>query len=53
MNRTIFFGEYKCSGPGSNLNQRAPYVHKLDDTEASIYLNTSYIDGDGWIQPFI
>ncbi|XP_008809346.1 probable pectinesterase 8 [Phoenix dactylifera] len=50
--QTLFYGEYKCSGPGANQSMRAPYVQKLSDAQALPFLNASYIDGDQWLQPF-
>ncbi|GLT28158.1 hypothetical protein SLA2020_031090 [Shorea laevis] len=50
--QTIFYGEYNCSGPGANLTMRATYVQRLNDTQASPYLNISFIDGDQWLQPY-
>ncbi|KAJ4815953.1 Pectinesterase [Rhynchospora pubera] len=50
--QTIFYGEYKCTGLGANMTYRAPYVHKLNDTEAAPFLNTSFIDGDDWLKPY-
>jgi len=52
FHRTVFFGEYRCSGPGANSTLRVAYAQKLNDTQISPYLNTSYIDGDQWLQPF-
>ncbi|XP_028788514.1 probable pectinesterase 8 [Neltuma alba] len=49
--QTIFYGEYKCTGPGADLNMRAPYVQRLNDTIASTFINTSFIDGDQWLFP--
>ncbi|KAG0451569.1 hypothetical protein HPP92_015684 [Vanilla planifolia] len=51
--QSIFYGEYRCTGPGSNQSLRAPYVLKLNDSQAAPFLNTSFIDGDQWLQPFI
>ncbi|KAJ0975915.1 hypothetical protein J5N97_017880 [Dioscorea zingiberensis] len=50
--QTIFYGEYKCGGIGANPTMRAPYVKKLNDTEAAPFLSTSFIDGMQWLQPF-
>ncbi|XP_020595086.1 probable pectinesterase 8 [Phalaenopsis equestris] len=50
--QTVFYGEYKCSGAGANQNLRAPYVLKLNDEQAAPFLNSSYIDGDQWLQPY-
>ncbi|KAB2613370.1 pectinesterase 8 [Pyrus ussuriensis x Pyrus communis] len=48
--QTIFYGEYNCSGAGANMSLRAPYVQKLNDTQASLFLNASFIDGGDWLQ---
>ncbi|OIT28063.1 PREDICTED: probable pectinesterase 8 isoform X2 [Nicotiana attenuata] len=50
--QTIFYGEYNCSGAGSNMSQRAPYVQKLNDTQALPFLSSSFIDADQWLQSF-
>ncbi|KAM1240359.1 hypothetical protein EV1_045493 [Malus domestica] len=51
--QTIFYGEYNCSGAGANMSLRAPYVQKLNDTQASLFLNVSFIDGGDWLQSII
>ncbi|CAA2975457.1 probable pectinesterase 8 [Olea europaea subsp. europaea] len=51
--QSIFYGEYNCSGPGANLTLRAPYVQRLNDTQASPFLNVSFIDADQWLQPYM
>ncbi|KAI4305531.1 hypothetical protein L6164_028894 [Bauhinia variegata] len=48
--QTIFYGEYNCSGLGANMSMRAPYVQRLNDTQALPFLNTTFIDGDQWLQ---
>ncbi|XP_068334468.1 probable pectinesterase 8 [Pyrus communis] len=48
--QTIFYGEYNCLGAGANMSLRAPYVQKLNDTQASLFLNVSFIDGGDWLQ---
>jgi Pectinesterase len=50
--RTIYYGEYRCTGPGANMTSRAPFVHMLNDTEAAPFLSTSFIDGDDWLKPY-
>ncbi|PIA40035.1 hypothetical protein AQUCO_02500035v1 [Aquilegia coerulea] len=50
--QTIFYGEYKCTGGGANVTMRAPYTQMLNDTQASPFLSTSFIDGDQWLEPF-
>ncbi|CAM8904410.1 unnamed protein product [Rhodiola kirilowii] len=50
--QTVFYGEYNCTGSGANMTMRAAYVQRLNDTDVSPFLNTSFIDGDEWLQPF-
>ncbi|XP_062104819.1 probable pectinesterase 8 [Humulus lupulus] len=50
--QTIYYGEYKCSGAGANMSLRASYVQRLNDTEASNFLNVSFIGANQWLQPF-
>ncbi|TQD79547.1 hypothetical protein C1H46_034907 [Malus baccata] len=51
--QTIFYGEYNNSGAGANMSLRAPYLQKLNDTQASLFLNVSFIDGGDWLQSVI
>jgi hypothetical protein len=50
--RTVFYGEYNCSGSGANMTMRASYVQRLNDTQALPFLNVSFIEGDQWLQPY-
>ncbi|XP_057954755.1 probable pectinesterase 8 [Malania oleifera] len=50
--KTIFYGEYMCRGPGANVTLRVPYAQQLNDTQASPFLNLSFIDADQWLQPY-
>ncbi|CAN8306203.1 unnamed protein product [Cochlearia groenlandica] len=47
---TIYYGEYNCTGPGAEMSKRASYVQKLNETQVGEFINTSYIDGDLWLQ---
>lgn len=50
--RTIFYGEYKNSGPGSDVSRRvswAGYRPSLSDEEAGRYTVASFIDGTEWL----
>ncbi|KAI3976614.1 hypothetical protein MKX01_008472 [Papaver californicum] len=51
--QTIFYGEYKCTGEGANTTLRTSYAQNLNDTQASSFINMSFIDGDQWLQPFV
>ncbi|KAH9786912.1 Pectinesterase [Citrus sinensis] len=45
----VFYGEYKCSGPGANLTGRVPWARILTDEEAKPFIGTYYVDGDTWL----
>ena len=47
--RTIFFGEYGCSGPGANNTYRVPYAKQLSVEEATPFMDISFIDGHEWL----
>lgn len=47
--KTAFYGEYKCSGPGANLQNRVAWAHQLTDSQAVPFMSTSFIDGQAWI----
>jgi len=32
------------------MSKRAPYVQKLNETQVALLINTSFIDGDQWLQ---
>ncbi|CAK9872176.1 unnamed protein product, partial [Sphagnum jensenii] len=42
---TVYYGQYKCYGPGANENARVAWSHELADEEAQPFLNLSFIDG--------
>ncbi|KAA8543009.1 hypothetical protein F0562_021496 [Nyssa sinensis] len=45
----VYYGEYKCSGAGSNITGRVTWARVLTDEEAMPFLGTYYIDGDTWL----
>ncbi|KAH7516944.1 hypothetical protein FEM48_Zijuj09G0009400 [Ziziphus jujuba var. spinosa] len=45
----VYYGEYKCGGPGANLSGRVPWARALRDEEAKPFIGTYYIDGDSWL----
>ncbi|XP_010546117.1 PREDICTED: pectinesterase PPME1-like isoform X2 [Tarenaya hassleriana] len=49
--KTVFYGEYKCYGPGSLKHKRVPYTQDLDATEARRFLTLGYIQGSKWLLP--
>ncbi|XP_050891756.1 probable pectinesterase 53 [Lathyrus oleraceus] len=46
---TIYYGEYKCSGPGSNFSGRAPWARNLTDEEAQPFIEIHFIEGETWL----
>ncbi|XP_019100769.1 PREDICTED: putative pectinesterase 14 [Camelina sativa] len=47
--KTVYYGEHRCYGPGVNHSQRVPYGKQLTDSEAAPFTNISFIDGDQWL----
>ncbi|KAH7294618.1 hypothetical protein KP509_27G009900 [Ceratopteris richardii] len=47
---TVFYGQYKCSGPGSRRNRRVPWSHELSDAQAQPFLQLSFIGAGNWLQ---
>ncbi|KDP28296.1 hypothetical protein JCGZ_14067 [Jatropha curcas] len=45
----VFYGEYKCSGPGANYTGRVPWARILTDEDAKPFIGTYYVDGDTWL----
>ncbi|KAL5700757.1 pectinesterase [Ranunculus cassubicifolius] len=49
--QSVYYGEYKCSGPGADISRRVSWARMLNDTEAQPFLGTYYVDGDTWLLP--
>ncbi|KAM0949227.1 putative pectinesterase [Dioscorea sansibarensis] len=49
--RTVFYGEYKCMGPGAVTNQRVNYSRVLTDRQAKHYLDLNFIYASTWLLP--
>ncbi|XVF88638.1 hypothetical protein PTKIN_Ptkin19aG0066900 [Pterospermum kingtungense] len=47
---TVFYGQYKCWGPGASYAGRVPWSRELTDEEAKPFLSLSLIDGSEWIK---
>eukprot|EP01018_Ginkgo_biloba_P020327 Gb_01460 [translate_table: standard] len=45
----VFYGQYKCRGPGADVSNRVRWSRELQDDEAAPFLNTTFIDGDQWL----
>ncbi|KAG9449668.1 hypothetical protein H6P81_009633 [Aristolochia fimbriata] len=49
--RTVFYGEYKCYGPGARRSGRVGWSRELSSQEAAPFLSKSLIDGTHWLRP--
>ncbi|KAJ9538943.1 hypothetical protein OSB04_031676 [Centaurea solstitialis] len=47
---TVYYGQYKCSGPGATFAGRVSWSRELTDEEAKPFLSLSFIDGSEWIK---
>ncbi|CAM0954498.1 unnamed protein product [Alopecurus aequalis] len=47
---TVFYGQYKCSGPGANYAGRVDWSRELTDEEAKPFISLSFIDGWEWLR---
>nr|CAD1825471.1 unnamed protein product [Ananas comosus var. bracteatus] len=49
--RTVYYGEYKCTGPGSATKNRVSYGKILNDSQARPFLSKDFINGATWLLP--
>ncbi|KAF8401146.1 hypothetical protein HHK36_014450 [Tetracentron sinense] len=49
--KTVYYGEYKCMGPGASQAGRVHYAKKLSDAEAIPFLSLGFIHGATWLLP--
>lgn len=49
--RTVFYGEYKCYGPGANRAKRVAWSRSLSADEAAKLFTKDMIGGRGWLRP--
>ncbi|XP_077242289.1 pectinesterase 11 [Tasmannia lanceolata] len=49
--RTVFYGQYRCYGPGANLSGRVGWSHELSSEEAAPFMTKTMIDGLDWLRP--
>eukprot|EP00249_Psilotum_nudum_P030439 c43055_g1_i1 orf=39-1190(-) len=47
---TVYYGQYKCSGPGANAAGRVKWSHELSDREAEPFVEINFINGGSWLQ---
>eukprot|EP01018_Ginkgo_biloba_P011107 Gb_23209 [translate_table: standard] len=49
---TVFFGLYRCYGPGARAARRISWARELTRTEVKPFLMKSFINGKHWIEDF-
>ncbi|CAL9095344.1 unnamed protein product [Musa textilis] len=50
-NRTVYFGEYKCLGPGAVTDGRVRFARLLTDEQARPFLTMDFIQAQSWLLP--
>ncbi len=53
LNSEVFFGQYKCWGPGANTTQRVPWAFDLTPVQAKPFLSVNFINGKSWLKSYI
>lgn len=48
--RTVFYGQYKCTGAGAGFAGRVSWSRELTDEEAKPFISLGFIDGSEWIK---
>ncbi|KAJ7966769.1 Pectinesterase [Quillaja saponaria] len=48
---SVYYGEYKCYGPGAATKRRVEWSHSLSAQQAQPFLSKNLIDGQRWIRP--
>ncbi|XP_023512360.1 pectinesterase PPME1-like [Cucurbita pepo subsp. pepo] len=48
---TVFFGEYKCSGPGSETSGRVDFSKQLSNNEVRPFINLGFVQSEKWLLP--
>ncbi|KAI5055555.1 hypothetical protein GOP47_0029076 [Adiantum capillus-veneris] len=47
--KKVFYGEYRCYGPGANSSGRVKWSRQLTPQQAKPFLSTAFIDGKEWL----
>ena len=50
--RTAYYGEYQCYGPGANTARRVTWSRTLTAQEVKPFLSKDFIGGNSWIRSF-
>ncbi|XVF62152.1 hypothetical protein PTKIN_Ptkin08bG0194100 [Pterospermum kingtungense] len=46
---TVFYGQYKCSGPGADFGGRVSWARELTQQEAKPFISVDFINGHSWL----
>lgn len=49
--KTIFYAEYQCKGPGANRAGRVKWSKVLTTSQAKPFSSITFIDGKSWLEP--
>ncbi|XP_077239948.1 putative pectinesterase 63 [Tasmannia lanceolata] len=49
--RTVFYGEYECKGPGASTKDRVSFGKLLKERQVQPFLSMSYIQANKWLLP--
>ena len=50
--KTVFYAEFQCSGPGSNRKQRAPWSKELTLAQARVFSSANtFVGANKWLEP--
>ncbi|KAI8018075.1 putative pectinesterase 53 [Camellia lanceoleosa] len=50
--KTVFYGQYKCMGPGADFEGRVSWSRELTLQEAKPFISLNFIDGYDWLPEF-
>ncbi|KAJ0014279.1 hypothetical protein Pint_21034 [Pistacia integerrima] len=49
--KKVYYGGYKCMGPGADSTHQAKFAKILSDAEVEPFLSMTYPDGNKWVLP--
>ncbi|KAL8136382.1 hypothetical protein V2J09_002383 [Rumex salicifolius] len=49
--KTVYFSEFECKGPGSDRSKRVPFEKKLTAADVKPFLTLDYIEATKWLLP--
>ncbi|KAJ0078861.1 hypothetical protein Patl1_23803 [Pistacia atlantica] len=49
--KKVYYGGYKCMGPGADSTRQAKFAKILSDAEVEPFLSMTYLEGNKWVLP--